>query len=223
MKDLELKRKYIDVLVPTRWCSVHISNTKYDRFKKAEDEANKKPVQVSEIINLTNEFLDKIGIKQVGNPRIDKPIIDSEAFYESMKEKYGLACRKDIVWMKFTKDINNAENGHLGVVGQGDDLHYQSELPENEFVYNATTDGKPKNKGNRWKYTTSSIIIHHLMLKEKIKGWDESFVLAYPLPNIPCGLDREKIETGIGNYLIDNSVPILDYYSHMCNIREKTK
>ena len=45
--------------------------------------------------------------------------------------------------------------------------------------------------------------------------WDESFVLLVPLCDIPDGLDRRSIESGIGNYLISKGVPILDYYSHI--------
>ena len=46
--------------------------------------------------------------------------------------------------------------------------------------------------------------------------WDEGTVLVFPLINLKKlkDLDRSDIESGIGNYLIDNDVPILDYYSH---------
>lgn len=41
----------------------------------------------------------------------------------------------------------------------------------------------------------------------------EAYVLIFPLVNIPDGLDRSDIESGIGNYLISKNVPILDFYS----------
>ena len=44
--------------------------------------------------------------------------------------------------------------------------------------------------------------------------WDDTVVLVFPLVNIPDGLNRSDIESGIGNYLISQGVPILDYYSH---------
>jgi hypothetical protein len=56
---------------------------------------------------------------------------------------------------------------------------------------------------------TSGIIINHLK-----KEWDESKVLIFPLQNIPLGLIKGDIERGIGNYLQDKKVPILDFYSH---------
>lgn len=44
--------------------------------------------------------------------------------------------------------------------------------------------------------------------------WDERYVLIFPLKKIPTGLNRQRIESGIGNYLISKNVPILDFYSH---------
>ena len=56
---------------------------------------------------------------------------------------------------------------------------------------------------------TSGRIIGHVK-----KKWDESFVLIFPLKKIPKNLNRQLIESGIGNYLISKNVPILDFYSH---------
>lgn len=60
------------------------------------------------------------------------------------------------------------------------------------------------------KKNTSAGIINQVLGKE----WDESDVLIFPLIDIPDGLYRSDIESGIGNYLISKGVPILDYYSH---------
>lgn len=46
------------------------------------------------------------------------------------------------------------------------------------------------------------------------KKWDERFVLIFPLKKIPKNLNRQLIESGIGNYLISKNVPILDFCSH---------
>ena len=52
-------------------------------------------------------------------------------------------------------------------------------------------------------------------INEKLKlEWVEDYVYIFPLLNIPEGLYRSDIESGIGNYLIDKGFPILDYYSH---------
>ncbi|MFI3805819.1 hypothetical protein [Vagococcus fluvialis] len=44
--------------------------------------------------------------------------------------------------------------------------------------------------------------------------WDEELVLVFPLSKIGFGFRRD-IECGIGNYLLDLKVPILDKFSHM--------
>ncbi|AYG01643.1 hypothetical protein [Lactococcus allomyrinae] len=76
------------------------------------------------------------------------------------------------------------KGGFLGVIAVSDDINF--------------------NLG-----TTSGIIISKLN-----KKWDDSFVLIFPLKNIPSELKRGDIECGIGNYLVAKGVPILDYYSH---------
>lgn len=55
---------------------------------------------------------------------------------------------------------------------------------------------------------TSGKIIDHLN-----KNWNQDFVLVFPLSNIG-DKERSDIECGIGNYLIDKDVLILDFYSH---------
>lgn len=59
-----------------------------------------------------------------------------------------------------------------------------------------------------WKYNSSGILVHQLN-----KEWDDSFVLVFPLVDIPSCY-KGDIERAIGNYLIDNEVPIIDFFSH---------
>lgn len=84
--------------------------------------------------------------------------------------------------------IKFVENGLISVIGTGCDIYF--------------TDATKKR-------TTSGRI------NEKLKlNWDETIVLIFPLKNIPDGLYRSDIESGIGNYLISKGIPILDFYSH---------
>ena len=47
------------------------------------------------------------------------------------------------------------------------------------------------------------------------QNWDETSVLVFPLKDLDKSkYSRSDIESGIGNYLIANDVPLLDYYSH---------
>lgn len=165
------------------------------RVAKAREQAKLVPIPVDDIVGYVNEFLEVLGMEKVENPRFEIPEgLSGDELEEYLDEKlYAPMCEKhktceDLVWMKFTTD------GFLGVVAVSNDINF--DIPK---------DGET----HLCKRTTSGIIIHSLG-----KVWDRSFVLAFPLVRIPEGLKRGNIECGIGNYLIDNGVPILDFYSH---------
>lgn len=197
--------------------SVHYEQT--ERFDKAEEQLNKAPKTVDEIINLTNSFLQSNGLKSVDNPKFTNfsvgngkqgyrtvvGINDGE-LENKINDHFGLVENplndsKHVIWMKFAK------NGQLGVVAAGND--YNFDIPPSSDVYNETNDGKQKCKCNKWKYATSGIILHKLNLE-----WDESFLLIFPLHGIENIQRRNLIEKGIGNFLLKNDVPIIDFYSH---------
>jgi hypothetical protein len=174
------------------------------RIEKAIEQAEKEPAEIKKIIDCTNEFLKDIKMKPIDNPIINYPNakLAQSDFYneivENNKKQNNIQKNiQDIVWMKFTKD------GFLGVVAVGNDINF--DIPSFYHQYNYTSKGQQ----NNWGYNTSGIIIHMLG-----KAWDERFVLVFPLIDIPSPLKRGHIECGIGNYLIHNEVPILDYYSH---------
>lgn len=180
-------------------CSVHFGNTY--RSGKAREQASFSPVDVNVITTYTNDFFRSIGMNTVEEPIIYNPLkID----YEKIKRDNVLDELGDIVWMKFTKD------GYLGVVATSNDINFDipqntSEYDKKEWRYNPFL----KQKEWVWKHTTSGILVHQLG-----KVWDTSFVLVFPLSNIPNGYTRGDIERAIGNYLIDKEVPIIDFYSH---------
>lgn len=169
--------------------SVHYSNYRYEEAKK---QLSKKPTSIDEIIKLVNDYLIKVDIK-VSEKNLYDEINKLSDLYKCIKEKENLNNKRHIIWMKFTKD------GYLGVVAKGADINFQ--IPESEKEY----DNK---KGSRWEYNTSGIIIHKLK-----KEWNEEFVLIFPLPDVNNKIARE-MEKKIGDYLIENNVAILDFYSH---------
>lgn len=186
MKNQYLKKEF----KPTKeQSSVHYE----DEFRmiEAKKQASMQKVKVEIIIEHTNFLLGQLDIKVPCQAIYDPAKID----YEKIKQDNNLEDRKDIVWMKFTKD------GYLGVVAASDDINFN--IPKSKENYNE------KNSKNKWEYNTSGILIHSLE-----KEWDESFVLIFPLSNIPEELSRSDIECAIGDYLINQNVPILDYYSH---------
>ena len=160
------------------------------RFNKAQEEAKKTPVCTERVISYVNEFLDEIGVSPVLNP-IMRP---NEISYTKIKQDYELEEERDILWIKFTSD------GYAGVIAQSNDINFI--IPQSAEDYNKVEKGT-------WRYNTSGIIVHKLH-----KTWDESFVLVFPLKLENVKYNRHEIETGVGNYLIDKGVPILDYYSH---------
>lgn len=176
--------------------SVRFSN---NRFNIAKEQYKKVSVDKKIIIERTNEFLEAMGIETCENPchnqldfqdvRIDKK------FYEDISTKYNLKDMRDLVWMKFTKD------GHLGVVAQGADINFQIPDSEESFMV--------KKSKHKWKYNSSGILVKQLKT-----NWNTSFVLIFPLTNIPKNYTRQEIECGIGNYIIEKGIPILDFYSH---------
>lgn len=194
--------KYIEAkrLSPTN-SSVHYEDT--TRFMKAVEQASLKPTDINKVISLTKEFLTLANLKMSENPLFQhiQPEDYNQAFYEKLQSKFKLSEQEDIVWMKFTKD------GFLGVVATSNIINFN--IPSTADEYNDLSNGNSKSSTNVWKYNTAGIILHHLK-----KEWNEEFVLIFPLTNIPANLSRSKIKCGIGNYLIENEVPILDYYSH---------
>jgi hypothetical protein len=177
------------------WNTVHNGST--TRFRKAEEQAKISPVDVDEIIKVIYEEFSEFIAKPIKH-KITESQIETNGVvkidYESLKEKYRLADERDIVWMKFTKD------NYLGVVADSNDINF--DIPNHGDMYDETENG-------RWKYNTSGILIHYLG-----KEWDSSFVLICPIIKFPEGKNRHFIEKSIGDFLIEKSIPILDYYSH---------
>lgn len=177
--------------------SVHSSDF---RFKKAEEQSKLTPLPLDVVINHINNFLMGIDIEKVSTPKIAV----SEINYNIIKNTYDLNDERDIVWVKFTKD------GYIGVVAVSNDINFDIPMSKEKYnkkiqVYNNWS----KQYEEKWQHNTSGIIVHYLK-----KSWEDSFVLLFPLKNIPKDLPRGDIERGIGNYLIDKEIPILDFYSH---------
>lgn len=170
------------------------------RFLKAKEQAAKPTVAVEVIAQHVNDFLQKMGMKPIENPIYSLNDIKIEANipkidYKNIQKQFNLNSKSDIVWIKFTQD------GYVGVVAVSNDINF--DYPASSDAYNEkTTSGK-------WLHFTSGILIHKLN-----KKWDTSFVLLFPLANIPKPYTRGDIETAIGNYLIAQNIPIIDFYSH---------
>ncbi len=187
----EIKEVYLKYVKPSmKNRSVRSQADSVFRFEKAKEQAGMDIVDKDIIIQYVNEFLDSLDMHKVSDPKVKVKDREKRRIeYSEVENIDKIEDRDDIVWIKFTKD------GYIGVIGTSRDIFF--DIPESEDEY---TDEK---------HTTSGIILHHLG-----KKWDEDEVLIFPLFKIPSGLNRSDIESGIGNYLIEKKVPILDFYSH---------
>lgn len=179
--------------------SVHQKDT--TRYNKAKEQAGLPVVAKEKIIDIIKNFFSKIGITTAENPVISLKDID----YLKIKEEFNLKDKRDLIWIKFTKD------GYVGVVATSDDINF--DIPKDSSDYNKrhkVYNSYSKKYEDKWVYNTSGIIVHKLG-----KEWDDSFVLVFPLKNIPVGYTRGDIEKAVGNLLIEKKIPILDYYSHL--------
>lgn len=182
--------------------SVHGNDS--ERFRIAQEQIDKPAVPISQIIPLVNEILKFAGFKAIEE---NEAIMDPcKINYADIKEKHHLSDERNIIWMKFTK------SRHVGVVAASNDINFDMPKDENEYnteirVYN----NFKKAYEYKWKYNSSGIIVNAIG-----EQWDKRIVLVFPLEiaKLPCRYNRHEVETAIGNYLIHNNVPIIDYYSH---------
>lgn len=138
------------------------------------------------LIGYVNEFLRSLGMRAEENPRVE---VVSREQRGNRRISYPKPADgqnpDDIVWIKFSKGKSVRV---VSVIGTSRDITFTDYAKEN---------------------TAAGIINNALGLE-----WDEDHVLIFRLENIPQHLNRSDIESGIGNYLIANGIPILDYYSH---------
>lgn len=105
--------------------------------------------------------------------------------YDVISSVFHTKEPKNLIWLKFT------QKGHVGVVAKSFDINFDRK----------TDDGKP--------------ISSDVLVKEVGESWDKSFVMMFPMtPEILGKRSVGELELGIGNYLIEKNVPIIDFYSH---------
>ena len=123
-------------------------------------------------------------LKMLGMKTVDEPRIKPKDG-ETRKFEY---CKYNEECKEDIVWIKFTDDNFISVIGTGCDISFSDYAKKN---------------------TVAGIINTELH-----KEWDKSEVLIFPLHNIPDGLNRSDIESGIGNYLISKGVPVLDYYSH---------
>lgn len=206
-KNMEDENAYYIYNGKRRYQSVH--GKSYTRVNKGEEQLKlKQKTSPQEVKCLITDFLEKAKVMKK-NVKVeykkgeDYEILDTtenrnrfvNINYQNIKDKNQLKDTRDIVWIKFTK------SGYAGVVAVSSDINF--DIPESIREYDK------KNEDGKWLRNSSGIIIHKLE-----QEWDESFVLIFPLHDMGK-YQRHDIEKAVGNYLIEQKVPLLDYYSHL--------
>lgn len=166
----------------------------YFRSEKAREQCKLsfgKQLDEKKLVECVNEFLGSLKMKQINFEDAQVKVVGGRDIrridYAKIRRDNGNK-EDDIVWIKLSKKERDGEK-IISVVGATEDIFFT-----------------PKRK----KESTSGRIN-----KFVDADWFEDYVYIFPLLNIPSGLNRSDIESGIGNYLIAHGFPILDFYSHI--------
>ena len=164
-----------------------------NRIKEGKIQIGKRPAKKSEVLSEISECMKKkhiVGdIVQV-NPKEEK------INYKKIMMDHKTNGEGHVIWIQFVK------SGHVAVVGAGKDIGFPT----------------TRNKGT-WSF------LKRLEDGSKNVEWDESQVIVIPirgldeksngLKNVNNVLNcRNGVEQCIGDYLIQQKIPILNYYSH---------
>lgn len=173
--------------------SVHFRDR--TRFSKAEEESRKVPASAERVAEIVLDCLKRIGLPQAAAIWADPRAVD----YAAIRKQYRLKDKGEILFLKFSAD------GFIGVIGTGSEINF--DYPPCRQDYNKRT-------GSDWAYHTSGILLSHVN-----KIWDQGSVMICPLriENLP--FTRRQVATAVGNYLSEQGVPIIDYYSHHYPLR----
>ena len=183
-----------------------------ERAKKQYELYEKFPIQISTIISYVNAFLNEVSNK-ADKPKLESIVIDggfqtvldrsiiitnckwaapiwndAKKCYTSWDEKYNII--KEQFDLRYASDIiwlKFTEDGCLGVVADSFDINFNYDNSSGKLI----------------------------RVNDNTIKWNESCVVVFPITKDLLEIkSRKELETGIGNYLIDKGVPIIDFYSH---------
>ena len=122
--------------------------------------------------------------------RAEKKYDTLDKKYFEIKDKFDLERETDIIWLKMTT------KGHVAVIAKGCDINWNSDNSSGKLVQAVGEELCPD--------LLFIFPITRQMTREKKnpKSWERKFSTA-------------ELELGVGNYLLDQGIPIIDYYSHM--------
>lgn len=102
---------------PDYRCSVDYDKSKY-RINIAKREANKKPVEIKDLLSYIHLFFEKMDMDNKF-VLIDGTDVLGTLNYEQIKSQFKLNNQSDIIWLRFTTD------GFLGTVASSNDINFE--------------------------------------------------------------------------------------------------
>lgn len=179
------------------------------RTKMARIQADLKPIPLDTVFYYINEFLNQI----VDNPVL---LIESGSIILDGKNEdvigHGIWLKDVFSWKpQSSKPPYISSDRKYSVIRNHFNLASQKDLVwlkfTNDGYVGAVCDSSDIN--HSYKNTAGRII------QMVNKSWDTSNVFIFPITSAMTKYkSRKQIETGVGQYLIDKGVPIIDYYSH---------
>lgn len=199
------------VELPNGKCRLYYLGEKGEgRTEMAKIQAGiKPPVPKEDVLYYINEFLNQI----VDNPI--SPTKSGSIILDGQNEDiigHGIWVRHDFIWKpQSPKPPYISSDKKYAIIQKHYNLDFQKDLVWLKF----TKDGyvgvvcDSSDINHSYENTAGKLI------QMVNKSWDTSNVFIFPITSAMTKYKtRKQIETGIGKYLIDKGVPIIDYYSH---------
>lgn len=179
------------------------------RTPKAREQAALPTVPLEDVFRYVNEFLNYI---------VDTPIepIKSDSIILDNKEEdiigHGIWIHDSFTWKPQSKKPPYLSNDNKYTTIQNYyHLGFQKDLIWLKFTEDGYVGAVCDSSDINHSYTNTS----GRLIQMVEKRWDTSNVFIFPITSAMTKYkSRKQIETGIGQYLIDQGVPIIDYFSH---------
>ena len=167
------------------------------------------PIEKDEVFYYINEFLNQI---------VDNPISPSKSgsvLLDGKNEEiigHGIWVRDDFVWKpQSQKPPYMSSDKKYAVIQKHFKLGFQKDLVWLKFTEDGYVGVVCDSSDINHSYENTS----GRLIRMVNKAWDTSNVFIFPITTAMTKYKtRKQIETGIGQYLIEKGVPIIDFYSH---------
>ena len=198
------------VVLPNGNCRLYaLGEPGEGRSSMAHTQAHLKPVPLDTVFYYINEFLNQI----VDNPV--SPIKSGSIILDGKNEDiigHGIWVRDTFTWKpQSSKPPYISSDRKYTVIQKHYNLAFQKDLVWLKFTQDGYVGVVCDSSDINHSYQNTAGRIIQMVNK----SWDTSNVFIFPITSAMTKYkSRKQIETGVGQYLIDKGVPVIDYYSH---------